>query len=119
LRINELMNADTRSTVTTGNAIAGRGKVAIEQATAHINQTTPERFQAAQAMLERALAEDPDNVEVRVALAALMMRGVQMVWLNGPEREAAETRTEALLQQTLRTRPNHIPTHEAYCRFLN
>ena len=119
LRINELMNADTRSTVTTGNALAGRGKVAIEQATAHINQTTPERFQAAQAMLERALAEDPDNVEVRVALAALMMRGVQMVWLSGPARETAETRTEALLQQTLRTRPNHIPTHEAYCRFLN
>jgi DNA-binding winged helix-turn-helix (wHTH) protein/tetratricopeptide (TPR) repeat protein len=119
LRISELMNADTRSTVTTRNAIAGRGKVVIEQATAHINQTSPERFQAAQAMLERALAEDPDNVEVRVALAALMMRGVQMVWLSGPERETAETKTEALLQQTLRTRPNHIPAHEAYCRFLN
>jgi tetratricopeptide (TPR) repeat protein len=48
-----------------------------------------------------------------------MMRGVQMVWLSGPERETAETKTEALLQQTLRTRPNHIPAHEAYCRFLN
>ena len=64
LRINELLNADTRS--------AAKNKVVIEQATAHINQTSPERFQAAQAMLEKALAEDPDNVEVQVALAALL-----------------------------------------------
>jgi DNA-binding winged helix-turn-helix (wHTH) protein/Flp pilus assembly protein TadD len=110
LRINELLNPDTRS---------AKNKVVIEQATAHINQTSPERFQAAQAMLEKALAEDPDNVEVQVALAALLMRGVQMVWLNAAERETAETKAEALLQQTLRAKPNHIPAHEAYCRFLN
>jgi DNA-binding winged helix-turn-helix (wHTH) protein/Flp pilus assembly protein TadD len=111
LRINELLNGDTRS--------AAKNKVVIEQATAHINQTSPERFQAAQAMLEKALAEDPDNVEVQVALAALLMRGVQMVWLNAAERETAETKAEALLQQTLRAKPNHIPAQEAYCRFLN
>jgi DNA-binding winged helix-turn-helix (wHTH) protein/Flp pilus assembly protein TadD len=111
LRINELLNADALS--------AAKNKVVIEQATAHINQTSPERFQAAQAMLEKALAEDPDNVDVQVALAALLMRGVQMVWLSGPERETAETKAEALLQQTLRAKPNHIPAHEAYCRFLN
>jgi DNA-binding winged helix-turn-helix (wHTH) protein/TolB-like protein len=100
LRINELLNGDTRS--------AAKNKVVIEQATAHINQTSPERFQAAQAMLEKALAEDPDNVEVQVALAALLMRGVQMVWLSPAERETAETKAEALLQQTLRAKPNHI-----------
>ena len=111
LRINELLNADTRS--------AAKSKVVIEQATAHINQTSPERFQAAQAMLEKALAEDPDNSDVQVALAALLMRGVQMVWLSPAEREAAETKAEAMLQQTLRAKPNHIPAHEAYCRFLN
>jgi DNA-binding winged helix-turn-helix (wHTH) protein/Flp pilus assembly protein TadD len=111
LRINELLNADTPSST--------KSKVVIEQATAHINQTSPERFQAAQAMLEKALVEDPDNVEVQVALAALLMRGVQMVWLSGAERETAETKAEALLQQTLRAKPNHIPAHEAYCRFLN
>ncbi|KRR20143.1 transcriptional regulator CadC [Bradyrhizobium lablabi] len=111
LRINELLNADPRS--------ASKSNVVIEQATAHINQTSPERFQAAQAMLEKALAEDPDNVDVQVALAALLMRGVQMAWLSGPEREAAETRTDAMLQQTLRARPNYIPANEAYCRFLN
>lgn len=110
LRINELLNADTRS---------AKNKVVIEQATAHINQTSPERFQAAQAMLEKALAEDPDNVEVQVALAALLMRGVQMVWLSAAERETAETKAEALLQQTLRAKPSHIPAHEAYCRFLS
>jgi DNA-binding winged helix-turn-helix (wHTH) protein/Flp pilus assembly protein TadD len=111
LRINELLNADTPS--------SPKSKVVIEQATAHINQTSPERFQAAQAMLEKALAEDPDNVDVQVALAALLMRGVQMVWLSAAERETAETKAEALLQQTLRAKPNHIPAHEAYCRFLN
>ena len=111
LRINELLNGDTRS--------AAKNKVVIEQATAHINQTSPERFQAAQAMLEKALAEDPGNVEVQVALAALLMRGVQMVWLSPAEREAAESKAEALLQQTLRAKPNYIPAHEAYCRFLN
>jgi len=111
LRINELQNAETPSP--TGS------KVAIEQATAHINQTSPERFQAAQAMLEKALADDPGNVEVQVALAALLMRGVQMVWLGAAEREPAETKAEALLQQTLRAKPNYIPAHEAYCRFLN
>ncbi|WP_247834336.1 winged helix-turn-helix domain-containing protein [Bradyrhizobium sp. 200] len=111
LRINELLNGDTRS--------AAKNKVVIEQATAHINQTSPERFQAAQAMLEKALAEEPDNVDIQVALAALLMRGVQMVWLTSPERETAESKAEAMLQQTLRTRPNYIPAHEAYCRFLN
>jgi DNA-binding winged helix-turn-helix (wHTH) protein/tetratricopeptide (TPR) repeat protein len=111
LRINELQNADTPSS--TGS------KVAVEQATAHINQTSPERFQAAQAMLEKALAEDPGNVEVQVALAALLMRGVQMVWLGAAERETAEAKAGALLQQTLRAKPNYIPAHEAYCRFLN
>ena len=110
LRINELLNADTRS---------AKNKVVIEQATAHINQTSPERFQAAQAMLEKALAEDPDDSEVQVALAALLMRGVQMVWLSPAEREASESKAEAMLEQTLRSKPNHIPAHEAYCRFLN
>jgi DNA-binding winged helix-turn-helix (wHTH) protein/Flp pilus assembly protein TadD len=111
LRINELLNAGTPS--------SPKSKVVIEQATAHINQTSPERFQAAQAMLEKALAEEPDNVEVQVALAALLMRGVQMVWLSAAEREPAESKAEALLQQTLRAKPNHIPALEAYCRFLN
>ena len=111
LRINELLNGDTRS--------AAKNKVVIEQATAHINQTSPERFQAAQAMLEKELAEEPGNVEVQVALAALLMRGVQMVWLSPAEREVSESKAEALLQQTLRAKPHYIPAHEAYCRFLN
>jgi DNA-binding winged helix-turn-helix (wHTH) protein/Flp pilus assembly protein TadD len=111
VRLNELLNADPRS--------PAKSKVVIEQATAHINQTSPERFKAAQAMLEQALTEDPDDTDVQIALAALLMRGVQMVWLSGAEREAAETKAEAMLQQTLRAKPNHIPANEAYCRFLN
>ena len=111
LRLNELLHPGAPSS-------AG-SKVVVEQATAHIKQTSPERFRAAQAMLEKALAEDPGHVEVQVALAALLMRGVQMMWLSPAEREPAENKAEALLQQTLRAQPNHIPAHEAYCRFLN
>ena len=111
VRLNELLGADPKS--------AARSKVVVEQATAHINQTSPERFKAAQAMLEQALTEDSDNSDVQVALAALLMRGVQMAWLRGAEREAAESKAEAMLQQTLRAKPNHIPANEAYCRFLN
>lgn len=118
LRINELLDAGQRSTVTTGQALAGQGKVAIEQATAHINHTTKERFQAAQDMLEKALADDPGNVDIQAALAALLMRGVQMVWISPAERDMVEARTERLLLQTLSARPTHIPTLEAYCRFL-
>jgi tetratricopeptide (TPR) repeat protein len=118
LRINELLNASKRPTAA-ADALAGKSKVVIEQATAHINQTSPERFQAAQAMLEKAVADDPDNVDVQVALSALLMRGVQMVWLGPAEREASEAKAERLLQQTLRARPDYLPAHEAYCRFLN
>ena len=111
LRLNEILNADTPPST--------QSKVVVEQATAHINQTSPERFRAAQAMLEKALVEDPGNVEIQVALAALLMRGVQMMWLSPAEREPAEAKAAELLQQTLRAKPYYIPAHEAYCRFLN
>jgi hypothetical protein len=111
VRLNELFGADRRS--------AAKSKVVVEQATAHINQTSPERFKAAQAMLEQVLTEDPDNTDVQIVLAALLMRGVQMAWVKGAERETAEIKAEAILEQTLRAKPNHIPANEAYCRFLN
>jgi len=94
-------------------------KVAIEQATAIINQTTRDRFQAAQAMLEKARAAEPDNVEIDVALAAHMMRGVQMVWYSQDEKDAAEREAQAVLERALRAKPNYIPVLESYCRFLN
>ncbi len=62
LRINAMLNSGARSAVTNNDLPAGNTKVVIEQAMAFINQTTPERFQAAQAMLEKALAAEPDNV---------------------------------------------------------
>jgi DNA-binding winged helix-turn-helix (wHTH) protein/tetratricopeptide (TPR) repeat protein len=120
LRINELTNADPVA-ASRDSLANSESKVVIEQATAYINQTSLERFQAAQAMLEKALASnaDADNVDIEIALAALLMRGVQMDWLKAADREAAETKAGALLQQILRTRPRYIPAHEAYCRYLN
>ncbi|UJW85879.1 winged helix-turn-helix domain-containing protein [Devosia sp. SL43] len=95
------------------------GRVAIEQATASINQTTHERFAAAQAMLEGSLANQPDNVDVQIALAALQMRGIQMVWYDANKRAAAASNAEALLKRAIAARPRSIAVLEAQCRFLS
>ncbi|NVO14457.1 MAG: winged helix-turn-helix domain-containing protein [Rhodoplanes sp.] len=102
-----------------GSAHAGQAKVAIEQAVASINQTTRERFATAQTMLDKALASDPGNVDLEVTLAALQLRGIQMVWYGPEEARAAESTAGAILERALRAKPNSIPVLETYCRFLS
>lgn len=116
-RLNALLNADARSA--DGGLPPGSVKAAIEQATASIMQTSRERFAAAQTMLENAMAEHPDNVDLAVALAGLQMRGVQMAWYKAEDRTAAENNTKTILERLLRAKPNHIQALESYCRFLN
>jgi DNA-binding winged helix-turn-helix (wHTH) protein/tetratricopeptide (TPR) repeat protein len=111
-RLNELLEANESSP-------ASSAKVAIEQANASINQTTRERFGMAQAMLEKALAAEPDNVDIAVALAALQMRGIQMVWYSKDDATAAESQAGAALERALRVKPNSIAVLETYCRFLS
>ena len=111
LRLNELVQA--------GVPTDGAAKVVVEQATAQINQTSKERFTAAQAMLEKALGDDPDNVEIQVALAALQLRGIQMVWYSPAEAAVVEKNAKAMLERALRAKPSSIPVLQAYCRFLN
>jgi tetratricopeptide (TPR) repeat protein len=118
LRLGALLYADARPAAG-GGSPPGSANVAIEQATASIMQTTRERFATAQSMLEKALASDPDNVDVAVALAALQLRGVQMVWYNPAESAAAEKSARSILERALRVQPDSIPVLEAYCRFLN
>jgi DNA-binding winged helix-turn-helix (wHTH) protein/tetratricopeptide (TPR) repeat protein len=115
LRINTLLN----STATDSGSPPGAAKTAIEQATASIMQTTRDRFAAAQAMLEKALVDHPDSVDIQVALAALQLRGIQLVWYGPAESAAVEKNAKAMLERALRTRPSSIPVLEAYCRFLN
>ena len=112
LRINEL----TRSAATMAD---GQARVVVEQARALLNQTNKERFAAAQATLEKALAGDPDNADLGVALAALQLRGIQMVWYTPEQSTTAEYNAKATLERALRARPDSIPVLEAYCRFLN
>ena len=112
LRINELMSLKTRASA------ASNTKVVVEQATAQINQTSPERFRVAQAMLEKALTENPGDVDLEVALAGLMLRGVQMVWYSPADSKAAEHRAQSMLEHALHVGPNSVPVHEAYCRLL-
>lgn len=117
-RLNEMLEPSARPSATRGSS-AGGDKVAVEQALASINQTTRERFGAAQSMLQKAIAEDPDNIDLAVALASLQMRGIQMVWFGPDEAIAVEANANATLERALRAKPNSIPVLEAYCRFLN
>ncbi|MCK1735439.1 winged helix-turn-helix domain-containing protein [Bradyrhizobium sp. 138] len=117
-RLNEILERSAARAKTPG-ASAGGDKVAVEQALASINQTTRERFGAAQAMLQKALTDDPDNVDLAVALASLQMRGIQMVWFSPEEAAAVEAKANATLEQALRVKPNSIPVLEATCRFLS
>ncbi|MFD2181863.1 winged helix-turn-helix domain-containing protein [Rhodoplanes azumiensis] len=114
-RLNESLEAGSQSAA----ASAGRTKVVIEQATAAINQTSRERFGMAQTMLEGALAAEPDNVDLAVALAALQMRGIQMVWYTPDEAAAAEAQAGAALERALAAKPNAIAVLETQCRFLS
>ena len=113
-RLNELLDGASPAT---GGVQTGNARVVIEQALASINQTTRERFAVAQAMLQKALAEEPDNVDIAVALAALQLRGIQMVWYSPDDANAAEAQASAALERALRTKPNSIAVLETFCRF--
>lgn len=115
--LNRLLEAGESPAVTGGSA-DGDAKVVIAQAVASINQTTRERFGMAQTMLQSALAAEPDNVDLAVALAALQLRGIQLVWYSRDEAVAAEAQVGATLERALRAKPTYIPVLEAYCRFL-
>ncbi len=116
LSINALLKSGNRSV---DGMPTGGAKAAIEQATASINQTTFERFHAARAMLEKALADDADDVDLQVALAAFQLRGIQMAWFPVAERASVEGRVGAIVERTLRARPDYIPVLQTYCRFLS
>lgn len=111
VRMNNLAERD--STHRTGGA-----DIAIQQAVASINQTTRERFATAREILETYRAADPGNVDLRVALAGLHLRAVQMGWYNAAESAAAETDARALLEDAFRSRPQSIAVLGAYCRLL-
>ncbi|AYG69132.1 MULTISPECIES: winged helix-turn-helix domain-containing protein [unclassified Rhizobium] len=96
----------------------GAASVAIQQATASINQTTKERFATARAILEKYLSDQPNNADLQIALAALHLRGVQLAWYSPAEGKAAENEAGSLLEHALRTRPDSIPVLGVYCRFL-
>ena len=93
-------------------------KIVVEQAAAFINQTSRERFAAAQDMLEKALAAKPNDIDLEAALAAHLLRGIQTVWYPPGELEAVEKRARGLLETALKQEPNYIPVLQGYCRLL-
>jgi Flp pilus assembly protein TadD len=117
-RLNELLDASVSSSANRDSA-TGSTKVVIDQATASINQTTPERFGVAQSMLQKALTDEPDNVELAVALSSLQLRGFQMRWYSPDDAIKVEAQASATLERALRANPNSIAVLETYCRFLS
>lgn len=115
LRINAILN----DAVPGVKGASGSAKVAVEQATASIVQTSRERFRAAQGMLEKALADNPNDVDVQAALAALQLRGIQMVWYEPHERESVRQNAQAMMERVLRAKPTYVPVLESYCRLLS
>ncbi|MCJ8052549.1 CadC family transcriptional regulator [Shinella curvata] len=111
LRLNTLENGDVTPQ-------SDPARIAIQQAVASINQTTRERFATARAILEKYRADEPDNVDVQVALAALHLRAIQMSWYPPAEESKAENDARALLEAAVRAMPNSAPVLGAYCRFL-
>ncbi len=95
------------------------GKVAIEQASASISQTSRERFAVAETMLNEALAAEPDNADLQIALAGLQLRGLQMAWYEPDQRPAMEDRAGTLLDSALGARPRSIAALEAQCRLYS
>lgn len=93
-------------------------KFVIEQATAFINYASRERFETAVAMLEKALVERPRDVDIEAALAAHLLRGVQMAWYGETAAAQVERRAQTMLEQALRTEPNYLPVLVGYCRLL-
>lgn len=117
--LNDMLEARTSQSAANNNASAGSTKVVIEQAVASIDRTTRERFGMAQTMLQKALADDPGNADIAVALASLQLRGIQMVWFDPNEAIAVEAQAGATLERALRMWPNSIAVLETYCRFLS
>jgi DNA-binding winged helix-turn-helix (wHTH) protein/tetratricopeptide (TPR) repeat protein len=102
-----------------GGGTSATSKVLIEQATAYMNQTSIDRFRAAQTMLEDGLAADPANPDIQAALAAVLLRGVQMVWYAPDEIPAARIRAGELLAGALRGKPNSVAVQDANCRYFS
>lgn len=117
-RLNDLMEGGGAQT-TTPDSSAGDSRFVIDQASASINQTSRERFGVAESMLQDALAAEPDNIDLAVALAGLQLRGVQMAWYTPQEVAAIQAQSQATLERARRVKPNSIPVAETYCRFLS
>jgi DNA-binding winged helix-turn-helix (wHTH) protein/tetratricopeptide (TPR) repeat protein len=117
-RLNDLMESGGAQDSTTDSS-AGAARFVIDQASASINQTSRERFHVAEAMLQDALAAEPDNIDLAVALAGLQLRGVQMAWYTPQEVAAIQAQTQATLERARRVKPNSIAVAETYCRFLS
>lgn len=119
LRINALQNCGARMQGGGEDELpAAYAKVVIEQATAIINQTTRERFRVAQEMLEKALADHPDDVDLLAALAGHLLRGTQTAWYDPADADSVHERARVLLERAMQAKPHYIPVLEAYCRLL-
>lgn len=96
----------------------GDAAVVINQAQAFINRTSREKFKASLEMLEKGLAADPANTDLKAELATQLLRGIQTAWFTGAEADQAAARARGLLDGALKSEPNYLPLLQGYCRLL-
>jgi len=97
---------------------ANDAAVVINQAQAFINRTSPEKFRASLEMLEKGLAAEPANIDLKAELATQLLRGIQTAWFTGAEADQAALRARDLLDGALKAEPNYLPLLQGYCRLL-
>ena len=116
-RINDLESAGTHSV--DDLSLSTNAQIAIKLAAASINRTTPQRLRQAQAILKKALAADPDNIDLQVELAAFHLRWIEIAGISPEGPGTVEGSTRVVLERALQENPNSIPALEAYCRLLS
>jgi DNA-binding winged helix-turn-helix (wHTH) protein/tetratricopeptide (TPR) repeat protein len=93
-----------------------RARVAVEQARATIVRASRERYEVAQTILEQALTERPNDADLKAALAAQLVRGIQTNWTPAEARPAAAERARKLIGEAQRTEPGHLAAQQGLCR---
>ncbi len=93
-----------------------QARVAVEQARATIVRASREQYAVAQTILEHALMERPDDADLKAALAAQLVRGIQTTWTPPEARPAAAERARKLIAEAQRAEPGHLAAQQGLCR---
>jgi DNA-binding SARP family transcriptional activator/TolB-like protein len=90
-------------------------RLLTQQARQFYVHQSPEHLRAFEAMLERALASDPNDVRVRAELGILRLEGGFNDWYSPAEKIEKLESAKGLFASVLKARPNHIQALYGMC----